>query len=52
MPFDEILGQGRVIRILKNALASDNLPHAYLFYGADGVGRFKTAVSLAKALTT
>ncbi len=38
------------MRILRNALASGNLPHAYLFHGAEGRGRFTTALALAKAL--
>jgi len=50
LPFQEIVGQDRVIQILKRALERDNLPHAYLYYGADGVGKFKVALSLAKAL--
>jgi len=50
MPFREILGQQRVIRVLRKALDTDNLPHAYLFYGTAGVGRFKTARTLAAAL--
>jgi DNA polymerase III subunit delta' len=50
MPFEEILGQDRVIRTLRNGLSSGKLPHAYLFYGIPGVGRFTTARALAKAL--
>jgi DNA polymerase-3 subunit delta' len=50
MPFREVLGQQRVIRVLQKALATDNLPHAFLFYGTEGVGRFKTALALAGAL--
>ena len=50
MPFEEILGQERVVRVLRKALASGTTPHAYLFYGARGVGRFETACALAKAL--
>lgn len=50
MSFEEILGQERPIRVLVRALAADTLPHAYLFYGSEGLGRFKTALALAKAL--
>ena len=50
MPFDEILGQDRVVRVLKAGLSSGKLHHAYLYYGPCGVGRFKTAGMLAKAL--
>lgn len=50
MPFGEILGQQRVLRVLKKALVTHSLPHAYLFYGTEGVGRFKTALALAGAM--
>ena len=50
MSFDDILGQERPKRILTRALAENKLPHAYLFYGAEGLGRFKTALTLAQAL--
>ncbi len=50
MSFDDILGQERPKRILTRALAENKLPHAYLFYGAEGLGRFKTALTLAEAL--
>ncbi len=50
MSFEDILGQERPKRILTRALAENKLPHAYLFYGAEGLGRFKTALTLAQAL--
>ncbi len=50
MPFEEILGQERAKRVLTRALAGNKLPHAYLFYGAEGLGRFKAALLLAQAL--
>ena len=50
MPFHEILGQARAIRVLQQALAASNLPHAYLFHGMPGVGRCRTALALAAAL--
>jgi len=50
MPFGEILGQARVLRVLTTALAAGSLPHAYLLYGMEGVGRFKTALAVAGAL--
>jgi len=50
MPFEDILGQERAKRVLTRALAENKLPHAYLFYGAEGLGRFKTALTLAQAL--
>jgi DNA polymerase-3 subunit delta' len=50
MPFEDILGQERPKRVLTRALTEKKLPHAYLFYGAEGLGRFKTALTLAQAL--
>lgn len=50
MSFEDIFGQERAKRVLTRALAENKLPHAYLFYGAEGLGRFKTALALAQAL--
>ena len=50
MPFEEIIGQERIVRVLKSTLSTQTLPHAYLFYGAVGVGRYKTARAVAKAI--
>ncbi|HEV7501838.1 MAG TPA: DNA polymerase III subunit gamma/tau, partial [Vicinamibacteria bacterium] len=48
--FDEVVGQGTVIRTLKNALGSGRIGHAFLLSGARGVGKTTTARILAKAL--
>lgn len=48
--FDDVVGQGTVMRTLKNALASGRIGHAFLFSGARGVGKTTTARLLAKAL--
>ena len=48
--FDEIVGQGTVVRTLKNALGSGRVGHAFLLSGARGVGKTTTARILAKAL--
>lgn len=50
MPFAEIVGQDRAIRVIRRALVAGTLPHAWLFYGPEGVGKFKTALAVAKAL--
>jgi DNA polymerase-3 subunit delta' len=50
MSFEGILGQERAIRVLTRALDAGKLPHAYLFHGAEGLGRFKTALAAAQAL--
>jgi len=50
MSFKEIWGQEKAINILKNALQSGRLAHAYLFVGPDGVGKRLTALNLGKTL--
>lgn len=37
-------------RLLQRAMASDRVPHAYLFHGPEGVGREMLAVGLAQLL--
>lgn len=48
--FDEILGQGHIIKILKNQLATDSVSHAYLFCGTRGTGKTTTARILSKGV--
>ena len=48
--FDQVVGQGHVLRALVNALDSDRLHHAYLFTGTRGVGKTSLARVFAKAL--
>ncbi|MDZ7753160.1 MAG: DNA polymerase III subunit gamma/tau [Gammaproteobacteria bacterium] len=48
--FDELVGQGHVVRALTNALDSGRLHHAYLFTGTRGVGKTTIARILAKCL--
>ncbi len=50
MAFQDIAGNGRVKRILELALARDRVPNSLLFAGPDGVGKGRTALTLAKAL--
>jgi len=45
-----VIGQDRVKRILLAALRTGRLPHAYLFHGADGVGKDAIALELARVL--
>ncbi len=50
MSFGEIIGHTRQIRILKSALKTGRLSHAYLFEGPDGVGKRGVAMALAQAI--
>ncbi len=48
--FDQVIGQGHVLRALINALNQGRLHHAYLFTGTRGVGKTTLARILAKCL--
>ena len=48
--FEDLVGQEVVVRTLRNALASRQIAHAYLFSGLRGVGKTTVARLLAKAL--
>jgi DNA polymerase-3 subunit delta' len=48
--FQGIVGQDRVIAALQNALDTDHISHAYLFLGPTGVGKFTTAIAMARAI--
>lgn len=50
MSFENIIGQKRVVSILRQAMTSKRMPHALLFHGAEGLGKEAVAVELAKAL--
>jgi len=50
MSFSDIIGQDRVIRLLRQALRHGHLPHALLFTGLEGIGKHLTALTLAKVL--
>ena len=50
MSINEIFGQDKAISILQRAFTSDKMPHAYIFAGPEGVGKFKTAREWAKLL--
>ena len=47
---DEILGQSAAVDLLLDQLASGRPHHAYIFHGPTGVGKFTTAVALARIL--
>lgn len=48
--FEDIVGQDVVVQLLVNSLATERVPHAYLFCGPRGVGKTTTARVLAMAL--
>ena len=48
MRFSELLGQEKAKTALRQALAQEKLPHAYLFTGIQGIGK----TSMARALAT
>jgi DNA polymerase-3 subunit delta' len=50
MALDEIIGHRRQLDILRLALTSGRLHHAYLFVGPEGIGKRTLAIALAKAV--
>ncbi len=46
----EVVGQEQVTQTLSNAIKSDRVSHAYLFYGPRGTGKTSTGRILAKAV--
>lgn len=47
---EDLTGQETIAHILKNAITSNKIAHAYIFSGPRGVGKTTTARILAKAL--
>lgn len=50
MPLADVHHQEHARRVIQRALSSDRLPHAYLFFGPDGVGKELLARGLAELL--
>jgi len=48
--FEDVQGQGHVIRTLQNAITGGRIAHAFLFSGPRGVGKTSVARILAKAV--
>lgn len=48
--FDEVIGQQSIVKLLKNALSSKKIPHAFLFTGIRGTGKTTTARIFARAI--
>jgi len=49
MPFSEILGHERIVTALRAMLATERVPHAMLFAGPRGVGKYTLARLFAQA---
>jgi len=50
MSLKEVFCQARGISLLQRAFAGGRVPHAYIFAGAEGVGKFKTALEWGRLL--
>lgn len=50
MSFAQVAGHQGTLRVLKRAVLTGRVPHAYLFVGPPNVGKTLVAVELAKAL--
>ena len=48
--FDDLIGQGAMVRTLTNAFATGRIPQAWILTGVRGVGKTTTARILARAL--
>ena len=48
--FEKIVGQERALQLLKNIIKSDQIGHAYLFSGKEGIGKRITAIAFARAI--
>ena len=50
IPFSKIIGQERAVRFLKQVIAGEKIPHAYLFVGIPGIGKTTTALALTRVI--
>ena len=46
--FEDVFGQDKVIKVIKNEIINDRISHAYLFSGPRGTGKTTTAKIIAK----
>ncbi len=47
IPLGDVIGQDRAAGVLRAAVESDRLHHAWIFHGPQGVGKFTTALAFA-----
>lgn len=45
--FSDLVGHERQVRVLREAVSSGQVAHAYLFFGPSGVGKFQAAFAFA-----
>lgn len=50
MPFSDLIGHERPKAILKASILHDRVAHAYLFYGAESIGKKQSALLFAQAV--
>lgn len=50
MMFESVIGQDRLKALLANAMAKNQISHAYLFIGARGIGKTYFALQFAQAI--
>lgn len=50
MPFDAIIGHRHPLQLLQSMLRTGQMPHAFIFYGIAGIGKYTAALAFAKAL--
>ncbi len=48
--WDKVIGQDKVVDLLKRSIREDRVAHAYLFHGPYGVGKRAAAIAFASAL--
>ena len=51
MGFSDFVGNERIVNALRGALRAERVPHALLFTGAGGVGKYTLARMFAQAAT-
>ncbi|HEY5069153.1 MAG TPA: hypothetical protein VII37_05180, partial [Candidatus Acidoferrum sp.] len=51
MGFNDFVGNERIVNALRGALRAERVPHALLFTGASGVGKYTLARMFAQAAT-